>query len=387
MKPQRAHRVFVVSVIFTLLLLSGHALAQQGSFRMEFITNYVGNRFQQQVILVKKNKEIIPGEVKSLTADAMAEGKTFEERMYLLDVAQAMATMHKYWNKDEGPLLEIETIVRMEIERENKRKAELAKWDKYEKFTGNFVMKEHESQMEAEGLTPVIYPHWTHRVWYECKVCHPSLFRAKRGANDISLRHILEGEQCGACHDGKTAFGAKKKGDCVKCHIAGRPEADRLFDMAGIDHKKLRKVAGRVGAEWKPERLDEGKVPLDRYGNIDWLELKERRVFSPVVSLDEGAKDEIRDNLILFESANSGLKNVLFSHKVHSTWIGCSTCHPAVFKAKLGGNAIKMRAMARGEFCGHCHGKVSFRFADCTRCHNTPKGESVKGALVHKAKP
>jgi len=66
--------------------------------------------------------------------------------------------------------------------------------------------------------------------------------------------------------------------------------------------------------------------------------------------------------------------DVLFDHQVHSDWIKCSTCHPAIFRDELGGNMIKMTDMAKGRFCGHCHGKVSFTFADCLRCHKKRRG-------------
>lgn len=378
----------VLSVVgIVLFLLAEIGLAQRSSFRSDFINNYISNRFKEQILLVKQSKDIIPGEVSALIADAMAEGRPFDQRMNLLNIAQAMASMHKHWNKDEKPLAEVEILIKMEIEKENRRKAELEKWDKYEKFVGNFVMKEHEQQMEAEGLTPVIYPHWVHRAWFECKVCHQDVFRMKRGINDISQEHILEGKQCGACHNNEMAFGADKKEYCVKCHSAGKAEAEHLYDMENVDHKRLKEVAEGLGAQWKHNNLPDGKMPLDRLGNIDWLELKKRNVFTPIVSLNKDFEDKTADADILLESTNSTIDYVLFSHKVHSAWIRCDTCHPSVFKDELGANDIRMKDMAQGKFCGHCHGKVSFAFADCMRCHNHPRGAPAEGALIHKAKP
>jgi c(7)-type cytochrome triheme protein len=55
-----------------------------------------------------------------------------------------------------------------------------------------------------------------------------------------------------------------------------------------------------------------------------------------------------------------------------------------VFKDELGGNDVKMLEISRGNFCGHCHGKVSFTFADCLRCHNQAKGEAPEGVLTRK---
>ncbi len=369
-------------LIFALLYTAAgvSATAAESPFRKEFIKNYENQRFNLLIMMVKQNKAIIGGEVKTLINDAMGEDKGFEERMYLLDVASAMASMHRHWNGDEGPLKELEPYIRDEVKKEKERLAGELKWKKEENFLGNFVMKAHAKEMDAAGVSPVLYPHWLHRIWYECKVCHEEVFKMKRWVNRISQKDIVEGRQCGVCHDGKTAFGADK--ECERCHVAGKPEAKRFHDVANIDHEKIKEVAERVGAEWNHEKLPEGKLPLDKYKLIDWLGLKRAGVFKPIQSLDKDFKGEIRDNLILFESNSTFVNDVVFNHKVHSTWIKCSTCHPALFKEELGGNEVKMVEISKGAFCGHCHGKVSFTFADCLRCHSTPKGEKPEGVLV-----
>jgi c(7)-type cytochrome triheme protein len=209
----------------------------------------------------------------------------------------------------------------------------------------------------------------------------------KRWANEISQKEIIQGRQCGVCHNGKISFGADSDEHCERCHIAGKPEARRFHDVTQIDHEKIKEAATSVGAEWRPEELPEGKLPVDRFKFIDWLELKTWGVLDPVASLDKDLTEEIRDNFILFETTSEFVQNVMFSHRVHSTWIKCSTCHPAVFKEELGGNDVKMLEISRGNFCGHCHGKVSFTFADCLRCHNQPKGEEPEGVLTRKKEP
>ena len=35
---------------------------------------------------------------------------------------------------------------------------------------------------EGEGMSPVIYPHWFHRVRFQCSVCHVDIgFKTKAG--------------------------------------------------------------------------------------------------------------------------------------------------------------------------------------------------------------
>ena len=55
---------------------------------------------------------------------------------------------------------------------------------------------------DDEGVRPVIFSHWFHRIRYQCRVCHGELgFEMKAGANDVTMQEITDGEFCGACHD------------------------------------------------------------------------------------------------------------------------------------------------------------------------------------------
>lgn len=372
------HRTYCTWGLWALVLgiyfYASPLVAMTGdAFRSEFIRNYDAQAFDAQVELVKNNKDLIPGVIKSLTDDAMQAERGFEARMYLLNIASAMAYMHRYWHGEEKPLQELEPVIKAELEQEQQRIAILMKWKKEESILGNFVMKQHEPEMRAQGLAMVLYPHWMHRILFECKVCHDSIFRMKRWDNKISQKEIIAGRQCGICHNGTMAFSATD--NCERCHIVGRPEAESLHHPEKVDMDKLKQAAERVGAQWYPEKLPSGKLPLDRFQFVDWLALKNNGVFRPVVSLDANVNEESRNNRILFKSNSDFVSDVIFDHKVHADWIKCSTCHPAIFKAELGGNTIKMTDMASGQFCGHCHGKVSFTFADCLRCHKKTTGK------------
>ena len=73
---------------------------------------------------------------------------------------------------------------------------------------------------EHEGMRPVIFPHWFHRIRFRCKVCHKELgFEMRAGANDITMADIIEGRFCGMCHNGEIAWSAE---NCDMCH-SGRP--------------------------------------------------------------------------------------------------------------------------------------------------------------------
>ena len=73
---------------------------------------------------------------------------------------------------------------------------------------------------EEAGMRPVVFPHWFHRIRFRCKVCHADLgFKFEAGGNDINMLKIIDGEYCGACHDGDIAWSVE---NCNLCH-SGKP--------------------------------------------------------------------------------------------------------------------------------------------------------------------
>lgn len=69
---------------------------------------------------------------------------------------------------------------------------------------------------EAEGEAPVVFPHWFHRIRYTCKVCHSDLgFKFKAGAGEVNMVKTIDGQYCGACHDGHIAWSMES---CNLCH-------------------------------------------------------------------------------------------------------------------------------------------------------------------------
>ena len=71
---------------------------------------------------------------------------------------------------------------------------------------------------ESEGMRPVIFPHWFHRIRFQCRVCHSELgFEMKTGATQPTMAEITNGAFCGACHDGELAWSVE---NCGLCHSA-----------------------------------------------------------------------------------------------------------------------------------------------------------------------
>jgi c(7)-type cytochrome triheme protein len=71
---------------------------------------------------------------------------------------------------------------------------------------------------DKAGMRPVVFPHWFHRIRFACKACHADLgFQFRAGGNDINMVKIIDGQFCGACHNGEIAWAIE---NCNLCHSA-----------------------------------------------------------------------------------------------------------------------------------------------------------------------
>ena len=72
------------------------------------------------------------------------------------------------------------------------------------------------------GVPAVVFPHWVHRAQFGCYACHPSVFELEKGANDITMDAMRDGEFCGHCHQGRIAFAIGFE-TCRNCHSGAGP--------------------------------------------------------------------------------------------------------------------------------------------------------------------
>ena len=94
------------------------------------------------------------------------------------------------------------------------------------------------------GMRPVIFPHWFHRIRFACKVCHADLgFKFKAGGNEINMAKIIDGQFCGACHNGEVAWSVD---NCNMCHSA-KPGTPTQVHEATVQNV----IAPAVGADNK----------------------------------------------------------------------------------------------------------------------------------------
>jgi len=80
---------------------------------------------------------------------------------------------------------------------------------------GDIVLNSKSKSMKKASVKPVVFPHWFHRIRFKCKVCHEDIFILRKGANDINMTKIMNGQYCGKCHNGLIAWAPLY---CDRCH-------------------------------------------------------------------------------------------------------------------------------------------------------------------------
>ncbi len=200
---------------------------------------------------------------------------------------------------------------------------------------------------EAAGQKAVTFSHWSHRLRYTCRVCHTELaFEMKVNDTEITEKANRRGEYCGACHNGRVAFGLTRK-NCTRCH-----NGDRSYGK-----EKFKKLAG---------------FPKAKFGNkIDWEKAIRQKRIHPKATIWKQPYTPIHFNKLLKMDAKWHIiPDAFFSHKTHNQWLDCSNCHPEPFNIKEKTTKhFSMKAILQGRFCGTCHRSVSFPMNDCNRCH------------------
>jgi c(7)-type cytochrome triheme protein len=114
------------------------------------------------------------------------------------------------------------------------------------------------------------------------------------------------------------------------------------------------------------------RMPSDSAGNkVDWVRAFEDGYIRPRSSI--AGEDEVRqlDTEIIMNDTGS-LPRVLFPHRQHTKWLDCENCHEKIFRSKAGATPVTMSKILDGEYCGICHGAVSFPLTECNRCHSVP---------------
>jgi c(7)-type cytochrome triheme protein len=109
---------------------------------------------------------------------------------------------------------------------------------------------------------------------------------------------------------------------------------------------------------------------------VDWVRALNAGTIQPIDNLYEETQVRRLDLDIIMPNTGE-MPRVRFPHKAHTDWLDCSNCHDTLFKQQAGANATNMFSILAGEFCGRCHGAVSFPLTECRRCHSIPPSQEV----------
>jgi len=79
---------------------------------------------------------------------------------------------------------------------------------------------------KVEGMASVLFSHDYHvsRAKKKCSECHYALYTNKAQHRVVGMAGMQKGKSCGACHDGKKAFGVADNKHCANCHNNKSPE-------------------------------------------------------------------------------------------------------------------------------------------------------------------
>lgn len=171
----------------------------------------------------------------------------------------------------------------------------------------------------------VWFRHETHVAFASnrCTGCHPKPFRILTPVRRASHGEMNAGGSCGACHDGKQAFGVKDQGSCATCH-------------SGVSAGALAASGAAPGAPAAPAAR-----PLPKPHT--------------------------------YPRAEASPGRVTFRHKTHLQGaVACVACHPKPFSMKFTAPRAE-GGMHQADACGKCHdGSASFGVENvetCARCH------------------
>lgn len=113
--------------------------------------------------------------------------------------------------------------------------------------------------------------------------------------------------------------------------------------------------------------------PANEGNHVDWVAALRSGSINPRTNIYPETKIEVLDLDVLMEDT-AGMPIVRFPHRPHTEWLDCKNCHDRIFIPKRGANPVNMFKVLQGEYCGQCHGAVSFPLTQCLRCHSVPRG-------------
>ena len=127
----------------------------------------------------------------------------------------------------------------------------------------------------------------------------------------------------------------------------------------------------------QPEEALSVLPPTTGGNRVDWVAAVREGLIAPRHSIDNSGNHEIRETTIIMRNT-LGFLPVTFPHEGHSLWMSCEMCHDKIFIPEVNANDITMVKILDGEYCGLCHGAVSFPLSECNRCHAAQRLDELR---------
>ena len=160
--------------------------------------------------------------------------------------------------------------------------------------------------------------------------------------------------------------------DAVNPANATKPYVGHTRRVPPKPPQEVEVVAAKV-----PERSDALAIletlPRSDDGQVNWVQALADKLIEPKPGVAPDAKDEDPTDMdVELVPKDQPEFKVVFSHKVHTSWMGCPACHSGLFEMEKGKTVITMDKINAGESCGVCHGKVAApEPMACPACHTS----------------
>ena len=215
----------------------------------------------------------------------------------------------------------------------------------------------------------VVFSHTAHLKQREmrsnCRACHETLFSLNRGKRH-TMAEMRGGRSCGACHDGRKAFGVDA---CSRCHQV----QDRTYRSAAAGTVRFRhgqhitRIPDCGACHPSPYSTAHRKqvtMAAMQQGRSCGACHNGKRAFG----VDRCLKcHNVKDRTYAVPDVGP----VLFRHEKHLSRYGCRECHPERYRLKRSPLEVTMAEMEKGRSCGGCHdGRRVFSVSGrCENCH------------------
>lgn len=245
------------------------------------------------------------------------------------------------------------------------------------------------------------FDHKTHTMdaGLECADCHDDLFVMETGAavesNNFTMQAMAEGQFCGSCHDGDTAFATNT--NCKACHaVSEEPLIWNEPTKVTFSHTSHTEDSGLDCENCHSEIFAMKKGAATANKNFTMVAFRDGQYCGSCHNggdaFDSATQCESchfpPEEKIIFTKP---VKSVVFDHSIHvgKAKLSCESCHKQVFSMTVGtvekqelvisDNPAEKREYLinlHKKYCGTCHdSSQAFGYLTrCTVCHIGVKG-------------